>query len=111
MLFVAGCLLSQGRVRPAPDEPDCSLTCYRRILEQRSRQARRVMWWYVLPLVPGPGLLVLGQALQHPDAWPLAAQHGARLALLQTLIVWQSLGVHEQCQRRLHQLAKLRQTL
>ncbi|HMN45652.1 MAG TPA: hypothetical protein PKE27_13790 [Povalibacter sp.] len=69
-LFVSVYLYSRGRVTRIPASLDFqqTLALYRSELERRRELSATFLWWYVLPLTIGPGILLIALHLQRPNA-------------------------------------------
>ncbi len=65
-LFIWWFLHRYGRVRPIPDHLGFSesIAAYRADLERRRRLSKSYVWWYVLPLTIGMGLMIISPQLQ-----------------------------------------------
>lgn len=106
----------RGAARTLPETPALGLVDFhRRELERRRDIARSAWHWYILPVVPGMALIMLGRWYQfHVPGRPLAFDHlviilGAIIALLILAIVRlvQILGAAK-LQKKIDELDKLR---
>jgi hypothetical protein len=75
-LFAVLCLHKRMRLQRVPEGLSFAetLACYRHSLELRIEFVRTFVWWYLLPLLLGPTVLVLGPILWQPlpTATPIA---------------------------------------
>jgi hypothetical protein len=64
-LFIIHRIRARGTGYPIPTNValSVSIAAYRRELERQRDLLRTVTWWYLLPLLPGMAVLMLGQAL------------------------------------------------
>ena len=94
-LFIWWFLYRYGRVHPIPESLGFadSIEAYKADLERRRRMSKSYIWWYVLPLTSGMGVLMIGPQLQRPD--PLVGilittlalvAGGGLLALIQRMV-------------------------
>ena len=105
-LFIWRFLYRYGRVRPIPESLGFadSIEAYKADLERRRRMSKSYIWWYVLPLTTGMGVLLIGPQLQRPD--PLVGILVTTLALLAGggLLVMIQRMVARKLQTRIEQL-------
>jgi hypothetical protein len=101
-LFVACYLYRFGTVQQMPADlglQDC-LNFQRAELVRQRDLLGGVWWWYLLPLVPGPALILIGRAIERADRrWP------ALLGAIVCGVTFFAIGkLNEQGARKLQQL-------
>ncbi len=74
-----------ARSMPADALMDC-LNFHRAELGRQRDLLRGVWWWYLLPFVPGPALIIIGGAIERPDRRLLALGVAAAFVVGFTLI-------------------------
>lgn len=87
-LYVVYHLHRWGSARSVPADVvlmDC-LNFHRAELERQRDLLRGVWWWYLLPLVPGPALIIIGRAIERPDRRLLALGVAVAFVVTFTLV-------------------------
>jgi hypothetical protein len=84
-LFIWWFLYRHGRVRPIPPRLGFaeSMALYRADLEHRRRLSKNYVWWYVLPLMTGISLMIIGPQLQRGNSL---------LSILLTVLILAAVG-------------------
>ena len=116
-VFVIWQLHRRGRAEAIPDGATTAaelLKFHRQELIRQRDAARLVLWWYLLPPVPGLMLMMLGRYFQsHVASRSLAADHtiiiySSIIMLLVLTIIWLlNLWGAARLQNRIHELDKM----
>jgi hypothetical protein len=65
-IFAGWQLYKRGTPEATPQPGESLLDTYRRQLIQQRDIGRTGFWWYILPMIPGPALILLGAWLKGP---------------------------------------------
>lgn len=105
-LFIAWFLYRYGRVRPIPANLGFteSITAYRADLERRRWLSQSYGWWYVMPLMIGMGLMIIGPQLQRPNPLPGVSLTALILTAIGAALVLVQQAAARKAQRRIDQL-------
>ena len=108
-LFIGWYLYRHARVRPIPGGLGFAetVTLFRQMLERQSKRIRDMVWWYLLPLTPGPLALIIGAALQQPNPVPSLIKGLAAVAIMVALIFQMNSTARQRIARRIGQLGSV----
>jgi hypothetical protein len=112
-LFVALLLHKRWRLERVPDELSFAetLASYRQNLQRQIERSRAYVWWYLVPIVLGPTVLVLGPLFRHPGAMDLPIGGVATLVVVILMILVVRRASLNTYKKRIDQLGVVAETL
>jgi hypothetical protein len=108
-LFIGWYLHTYARVTPIPEGLGFAqtVTFFRQMLERQSKRTRDMIWWYLMPLAPGPLVLIIAKALQQPNPVPSLIRGLAAVAIMCVLVVQMNRTARQRIARRIDQLGSV----